>query len=374
MAIEILTLSASLLLCTASIITSFLTLRLLKSIGTGFFRYTFAFFVFVTLWSTSFIVPSLLFDAQFHDFVLNWIYVFSPFGYLALSFMIAAMESVKGDERTFAKNGGFLIVGGLISGLYIPDTFQLVWAVDGWIHEYTILYEIGRGILFILVMYSMLPLVLRVFNRLRISMRKDYHTPALFWIIVIVLPFILLIQPFRQIAPIILQPLFHSSIMMLMVTVFLLMLANLFYRHPIILFVGSHDIEELYVIRRDSVLPMYHYSFVSSGMEGATEILSAFFTGIKHYVKHSLGSGEIQQIQVGDYELNIHEGLFTYGILIAKRSSKLAKNLLRLFIEEFESSVGYQYVNHVEPQKYQAFDRVVSRFFEFAIVNTELIH
>ena len=149
------------------------------------------------------------------------------------------------------------------------------------------------------------------------------------------------------------------------------MLVILFIRHPTILFVGTHEIEEIYVIQRDSGLPLYNFSFIPENGGTGSEILSAFFTGIRHYVKHSLGSGEIERILVGDLELIIQEGIFTYGILISKKSSDLVKNLLRVTIEEFEKKYGFEFEDHVEPQKYLGFDEFIARYFEFAMITKE---
>jgi len=365
--VNLLTLIISSVMLVLSLIASFTSYRLLKEIGTKFFQYAFVFFLFLSIWSTSFIVPSLLNEQVFYDFVLSWQYLFAPFGYLALAFMIAAMESVKGEKRTIANNSGFLLAGGLIAGIYSPITYQLVWTSVGWINDFSVLFEIGRGVLFIIVVYSTLPLILRMFNRLRISMRKVYYTRMLFWIVIAVLPFIFVIQPFANVAPVFMQPLFHPALLLSMVTLFLLMLVILFIRHPTIFFVGTHEIEELYVIQRNSGLPLYHFSFIPENEVTGSEILSAFFTGIRYYVKHSLGSGEIERIQVGELELTIQEGILTYGILIAKKSTDFAKNLLRVSIEEFEKRYGFEYEDFVEPQRYVDFDEVIARYFEFAM-------
>ncbi|MCK5239745.1 MAG: hypothetical protein KAR33_09375 [Candidatus Thorarchaeota archaeon] len=372
MAVDLLTLIVSSVMLVLSLIAISTSYRLLKEIGTKFFQYAFVFFLFLCLWSTTFIVPSLLNEQVFYDIVLFWQYLFAPFGYLALAFMIAAMESVKGGKRTILNNIGFLFVGGLIAGIFSPVTYQLTWTPTGWVNDFSVLFEIGRVVLFILVVYSTLPLIFRMFKRLRISMRRDYYTRILFWIVVVFLPFLLVIQPFRNIAPGIMQPLFHPSLILSMVTLFLLMLVILFIRHPTILFVGTHEIEEIYVIQRDSGLPLYNFSFIPENGGTGSEILSAFFTGIRHYVKHSLGSGEIERILVGDLELIIQEGIFTYGILIAKKSSDLVKNLLRVTIEEFEKKYGFEFEDHVEPQKYLGFDEFIARYFEFAMIMKEL--
>ncbi|MHA2424732.1 MAG: hypothetical protein ACXAEF_08080 [Candidatus Thorarchaeota archaeon] len=351
-------------LCIIATITGY---RLYKGVGTRFFKNAVIFFFFVGLWSTAFIVPSLLFDQIYYNFVLGWQYIFLPFGILSLAFMISAMESVSREQRTLATNTGFLFAGGVIAGLYSPTSHQLVWSEAGWVNEFSLLFQIGRAVIFIIIVYSTFPLVVRIFKRLRISIRKDYATRALFWVIIIILPFIRFSQPFRDIAPTILLPLYHPSVIVSMNTLFLLLIVNLFIRHPTILFAGTNEIEEIYIIKRDSGLPLYHFNFVpENGIDGK-EILSAFFTGIRHYVKHSLGSGEIERIHVGDHELVIHDGILTYGILISKKSTDIAENLLRLVVREFENRFGLAYDDHVRPKVYREFDQVISRYFEFAL-------
>ena len=185
MAVDLLTLIVSSVMLVLSLIAISTSYRLLKVIGTKFFQYAFAFFFFLCLWSTTFIVPSLLNELVFYDIVLFWQYLFAPFGYLALAFMIAAMESVKGEKRTIPNNMGFLFVGGLIAGMYSPVTYQLTWTPAGWVNDFSVLFEIGRVVLFVLVVYSTLPLIIRMFKRLRVSMRRDYHTRILFWIVLV---------------------------------------------------------------------------------------------------------------------------------------------------------------------------------------------
>ncbi|MHA1907593.1 MAG: hypothetical protein ACW98Y_09900 [Candidatus Thorarchaeota archaeon] len=366
-AIDLLTLIPSAILLLLSSIAVFTGYRLFKGIGTKFFPYAILFFLFVGLWSISFIVPSLLYDEAYYDIVLTSQYLFLPLGFLALAFMISAMESVRSERRTIANNAGFLFAGGVIAGIYSPTSLQLVWTDTGWVNEFSILIEVGRAAIFIIAVYSTLPLVVRIFRRLRISMRKDYHTRVLFWIIIVVLPSILFVQPFRNIAPLFMQPLYHPAVILSMNALFLLLIVNLFIRHPTILFAGTNEIEEIYLIKRDSGLPLYHYNFIPEIGVNGREILAAFFTGIRHYVKHSLGSGEIERILVGEHELVIQEGILTYGILISKKSTDIAENLLRLALSEFENRYGIGFEDHVRPKEYADFDKVITRYFEFAM-------
>jgi hypothetical protein len=367
MTIDLLTLAPASILLVISLIATYTSYRLYTGIGTRFFQSAVLFFLFVSLWSTAFLVPSLLSDQVFYDIVLAWQLLFLPFGILSLAFMISAMESVKGTKTTIATNAGFLFAGGIIASLYSPDTHQLVWTDAGWVNEFSILFQLVRAVIFIIAVYSTYPLVVRIFQRLRISIRKDYHTRILFWVVILVFPLILLIQPFSAIVPSFLQLLSHQAVILSMNALFLLLIVNLFIRHPTILFAGTNEIEEIYVIKRDSGLPLYHFSFNPENEVNGREILSAFFTGIRHYVKHSLGSGDIERILVGDYELVIQEGIFTYGILISRKSTDIAENLLRLAVGDFESRFAIGFEDHVRPKEYREFDAVISRYFEFAL-------
>ncbi|MHA1883275.1 MAG: hypothetical protein ACTSUO_09560 [Candidatus Thorarchaeota archaeon] len=306
-------------------------------------------------------------DAEFYEIVYSLQYYLSPFGYIALSFMIAAMESVRSANRTVLYNLGFLISGILIAGLFYQGAFTLVWSGNEWISIFSLEFEIGRAILVVLTLISAGPLALRIFHRLNISVRNDIPTRVSFWMIVTVLPILVVLQPFKLSLPEFIQPLLHQSVILAIVSTFFLMLVFLFRKHPTILFVATHEIDEIYIIKRGSGLPLYHYNFVFENDSNDSGLLSAFFTSIRHYVKHSLGSGNIERIHVGDYEMYLHEGIFTYGLLLAKESTSLAMNLLALSVTEFEAQYGFELEDYVEPKKYSSFDDVVSRYFEFAI-------
>lgn len=306
-------------------------------------------------------------DAEFYEIVYSWQLFLSPFGYLALSFMIAAMESVRSNTRTVLTNLGFLISGILIAGLFYQGALILVWSGNEWVSLFSFEFGVGSAMLVSLAVVSGSPLALRIFNRLNISVRNDIRTRASFWIIVTLLPILLVLQLFKLSIPEFIQPLLHQSLILTVVAAFFLMLVLLFRKHPTILFVATHEIDEIYIINRGSGLPLYHYSFVFEKESGDMNLLSAFFTTLRYYVKHSLGSGEIERIHVGEYEMYLHDGMFTYGILLAKESTALAKNLLALSVTEFEAQYGFDLEDYVEPKKYRSFDDVVSRYFEFAI-------
>ncbi|MFW9848185.1 MAG: hypothetical protein ACFFF4_03545 [Candidatus Thorarchaeota archaeon] len=366
LAVDIFTLVPSTMLFVASLGGTITSLQLYKRIGAKFFHLAMVFFFFVGLWSLTFIISSIFNAPVFFDIVLGSQYILLPFGFLALAFMVSAMEHVK-SSSTFVNNSGFLFAGGVIAGLYSPTAYHLIWTDTGWSNEFSLTFQLGRAALFIIVVYSTLPLIVRIFRRLRISIRQDILTRILFWVIIIVFPFTLFIQPFGDVAPALMQPLYHPAVFLVMNTLFLLLIIRLFVRHPTILFSGTNEIEEIYIINRNSGLPLYHYNFLPNNGYNGSEILSAFFTGIRHYVKHSLGSGEIERILVGEHELVIQEGIFTYGILITNQSTDISVNLLRLSIDEFEMRYGLEIHDHVEPRKYLEFDDVIIRYFEFAL-------
>ncbi|MFW9907205.1 MAG: hypothetical protein ACFFEF_01410 [Candidatus Thorarchaeota archaeon] len=367
MTVDILLLGSSSALIGLSLYATWINEKLYRDIGTRFFKYTTSFFFYISIWSSAFFIQAILGDQRFVLEVMISQYLLIPFGYLALAFMIAAMENVKDNKRSILTNISFLMAGGLIVGLYHPESFQIVWTGTSWLSSFSFLFEIIRGILFFVSILSAVPLALRIFYRLRVSAQEDISTRILFWIIVTCLPTILLLQPFRQAISVDLGLILNQSVFLSVIALFFVLLIILFQKHPTILFMATHVIEELYIIERNGGLPLYHYNFASHHQNNETEILSAFFTGIRHYVKHSLGSGEIERILVGNLELSVCEGIFTYGILIAKESTDLTKNLLAMILNRFEQSYGFTAEDTVQPSKYTEFDTVVAKYFEFAM-------
>jgi len=368
LAVDFLLVGASVFLLCASLLGAYTAKKLHRSIRIRFFQYVTYVFVCIAVLSITYIVTGFFNDPTDYDMVKTLQYYISPFSYLAIAFIIAAMESVKSEKRTSLYNFGFLIAGYLSISLFAPDAYTLAWTDIGWQNSYSIEFEFGRVLLLVLAIIAAIPLATRSYHNLHISVREDIKTPIAFWIIIIVLPTILTLQPFRSIAPSFLQPLYHLSVIMVAVAFFFLMLTILFRNHPTILFAGTHEIDEIYIITQGSGLPLYHYNFHSEESHKDPGLLSAFFTSIRHFVKHSLGSGEIERIQIGEYELHLQEGVLTYGILITKESTELAKNLLALSVSEFEAEFGFNLdPSFIETKQYESFDKMIAKYFEFAI-------
>lgn len=302
-----------------------------------------------------------------YELLLASQYILRPFGYLALGFMIAAMESVKSEKRTTFTDIGFLVTGGLIVGVFSPSAFALTWTTEGWISSYSFEFEIERAIIFLTVVVSAAPLGASLFRKLGAHFRKDRPFVVLFWITVLFSPAVLLVQPLAPLSPLFLQPLFQSSLFLGTISLFVLLILVLFARHPTILFVGGHEISEIYIIKKDSGIPLFHFAFQRSRREEGTEILSAFFTGIRHYITESIGGGEIESIVVGEDELLIEEGSFTYGVLIAKKSSELTRNLLAIAVSSFESNMEPSKAEYIMPHESTKFKATIERYFEFAL-------
>ncbi len=368
LAVDILLVGSSVFLLSTSLLAAFTAKMLHRSIRIRFFQYITYLFVSVALWSITFIVTGFFSDSSYYEIVLTSQYYFTPFSYLAISFLIAAKEKVKSEKRTFLYNLGFLIAGYLSIGLLAPGAYTLVWTDYGWLSIFSIEFELGRIFLLTLGIISAFPLALRSYHDLHTSLRRDIQTPITFWTVIIVLPTILILQPFRNGDPNFLQPLYHQSLILIPVALLFLFAAILLKKHPTILFAATHDIEEIYIITQGSGLPLYHYNFHAVETPKDPGLLSAFFTSIRHFVKHSLGSGDIEKIQIGEYELYLHEGLLTYGILITQESTELAKNLLALSVAEFEAQFGLDLdPSFIETTQYKSFDRIISKYFEFVI-------
>jgi hypothetical protein len=302
------------------------------------------------------------------DLLLASQYLLRPFGYLALGFMIAAMESVKSEKRTTLTNIGFLLAGGLIVSVFSPSAYALSWTTEGWIASYSFEFEVERAIIFLTVVVSAAPLAISLFRRLRAHFRKDRPFMVLFWITVLFSPAVLLLQPLAPMSPLFLQPLFRSSLLLATISLFVLLVLVLFIQHPTILFVGGHEISEIYIIKKESGIPLFHFAFQTNRREGGTEILSAFFTGIRHYITESIGGGEIESIVVGEDELLIEEGSFTYGVLIAKKSSELTRNLLAIAVSSFECNMEPSKAEYIMPHESGKFKATIERYFEFALL------
>ncbi|MFW9931805.1 MAG: hypothetical protein ACFFDR_04045, partial [Candidatus Thorarchaeota archaeon] len=208
---------------------------------------------------------------------------------------------------------------------------------------------------------------IRLYRRLWSFFQKDTMIKVLFWSTIVFTSSILIVQPVHTIMPPVFLPLFHPSALVLDIALFVLLATILFHKHPTILFIGAQEISELYIIKQDSGLPLYHFKFKVGRVEGL-EILSAFFTGIKHFVKHTLGKGEVESILVGDQEMIVQEGIHTYGILIARQSSELTRKLLRLSIDSFERYYQLSQIDYVEKKTSKEFDKIIERFFEFATI------
>lgn len=362
------TVFTALILLVLAVLASMRTRSLQKTVGTRFYLYAWGFFNCIALWAIAFFMLGVIQGPGDFDLLLGSQYVLRPFGYLSLGFMIAAMESVKSEKRTTLTNIGFLLAGGLIVGVFSPTAFALKWTVQGWTVSYSFEFEVERAIIFLTVVVSAAPLAASLFRRLGPHFRRDRPFMILFWITVLFSPAVLLIQPLAPISPLFLQPLFHSSILLATIALFVLLVLVLFIRHPTILFVGGHEINEIYIIKKDSGIPLFHFTFQANRREGGTEILSAFFTGIKHYVMESIGGGEIESIVVGEEELLIEEGLFTYGVLIAKKSSELTRNLLTIAVSSFESNMEPSKAEYTMPHESENFKATIERYFEFALL------
>jgi len=309
----------------------------------------------------------LLNSPEYYDVIIRTQYLLRPFGFLAVSLMITAMESVKSENRTMLTNISFLFSGALIVGIFSPSSIVITWTAIGWITTYSMEFEFGRLVLFATVIFSAVPLGIRLYRRLANFLQKDKVISFLFWFTVAFTSTILILQPLQQLVPDVLIWLFQPSTFILDITLFVLLVTFLFQKHPTILFVETHETSELYIIKQESGLPLYHFEF-RGGRSGGSEIISAFFTGIKHFVKYSLGKGEIESIQVGDQEMIIKEGIYTYGILIAKQSSELTRNLLRISVDSFEKIYQFNNVDYIELKRMKAFDSIIERYFEFAII------
>ncbi|MGY5875289.1 MAG: hypothetical protein RTU30_06055, partial [Candidatus Thorarchaeota archaeon] len=161
----------------------------------------------------------------------------------------------------------------------------------------------------------------------------------------------------------------HPGVFNAGISLFLLLMMVIFVNHPTILFAFNHDVLELYIVERDSGLPLYHFDFKTREEPPRQEILTAFFTSIRHFLKQSLESGEIERVRFGINEVVVGEGLMTYGMLISNKGSDILSSLLAIIVTEFEVRYAYQLSEPVQPNRFTAFDEQVLKYFEFAALD-----
>lgn len=367
MVLDIFSAGISSILLISGLISIVQSYRLYMRIGTRFYRYATEFSICISLWVIHSLSTAILNDPSYYDTVIGIHYLFRPFGFIAIGLMVAAMESVKGDSRSMLTNIAFVFAGGLAVGLVSPTSFAVEWLDNYWISRFSYQFEVGRLILFSTIVISAVPLGRRIYKRLAPVIREDKIVRSGFWLALLLSWLILLVQPLSSFFPEILMPLVGQSLFILLITLFLVLLTLLLHRHPTILFIEAHRISEMYIIMQDSGLPLYHYKFDRS-RTGGSEVISAFFTGIKDFVKLTLEKGGIERILVGEQELTIQEGIHIYGILIAKESSELTTNLLRISVDAFEKHYQFDGMDHVKPTKMKEFNDVIKRYFEFALI------
>ncbi|MGY5852523.1 MAG: hypothetical protein RTU92_03040, partial [Candidatus Thorarchaeota archaeon] len=338
---------------------------------TSFYHYSVMFYCCLGLWLGAALIASIYNDPSYERTVTNVYYLLVPFGNLAIAFLIGAAESVKSETRTALYNVSFVVAGGLIVGLYFPEALDLVLLNSVWVSTYSQLYQIGRGILFLICVLSLLPLTFRIGQRVKSALKGETLIQVLVVLIAIIGPAILMGQIIVTTNPDGGMLFIHPGVFIAGIILFLLLMMLIFVYHPTVLFAFNNDVLELYIVERDSGLPLYHFDFKTREDPPRQEILTAFFTSIRHFLKQSLEAGEIERVRFGANEVVVGEGMMTYGMLISNRGSDLLSSLLAIVVTEFEVRYAYQLSDPIRPNRFKAFDEEVLKYFEFAALDIE---
>lgn len=349
-----------------SIAGAILSLKQYKKVGTYFYRYSTLFFIFVSFWFSSSIIQAIFEHEEFYWFVLPITRFLLPWGYLGLAFLIAAFENVRKSSRTFLQNIGF-IVSGIIMILFLhPAVLQLYWDENRWAITYSWIFQILRLVIYIILILSALPIIIHTISKIRNSSHPDNSVLVFLVVGCITAPIALLLQGFHEGELFDIMPSIDPALYFTGLGIFLLLFVIMFKRHPMIFFSGIQDLTELYIISTKSGLPVYYHNFKQKENEYSPEVISALFTGIRHYIQHNLESGDIESITANENEILVYGGEEVYGILVAQQTSALLTSLLRLTVQEFEKKFEEKPLDYTMGDQFKEFDSKIKRFFEFA--------
>lgn len=357
----------SLFAACCAVFATFVSEKLHRRLEVDFFKNSAMFHLCTTIWLTGFIIQSL------HSYPDGYVtaaishVIFSPFLYLGLAFLVSATESVKGSKRSFLEDISFLLAGIMIAGGFHRDSFTLTWTAIGWVQEFHPLYLLGRIMMVLLCFAALLPLAIRARKRLTFSIRSDQYLVIPMAILAVLLPITMTLYGQGYILSYLPPILMYPEVVTTVTGFFLLWVGILLSKHPTILFSTINDILDLYIIDSGSGLPQYSYSFGNRKVREGGEVLSAFFTSIRHFVKQEIAAGEIEKIVIGDSEVVVCDGLFCFGILLARKSSRLVQLLLEVILSEFEAAYAFELTEPNRTNRFSEFDYTIERYFEFAL-------
>jgi hypothetical protein len=338
-----------------------------RKISAAFYSYSTIVYIFAVISFTNLMIPALYSSSEYGEIIHISFMLLSPLIYLALAFLVAAVESTKRDTMSPITNSAFFVAGILVVGTFHPDAYHVEWTLVGWVFEFSLYFQIGRIILFLICLVSVLPIAMTVWKRIKRVVKKEIILQFLLVSTVILVTFGLVMQGFNRSQLQAFIGLYHPLTFPFAAGLALLLMFVLLWLHPTILLAGANDIKELFIISRGSGLPLYFFDFMGREERHGQEILSAFFTSIRHYLRFSLKAGDLDRIQIGDNEVLVAEGLLTYGILVASGSSVLLLSLLTSTVQEFEAQYGFELDETIMSGKFNEFNEQVHRFFEFAI-------
>ncbi len=346
-------------------LSTYITNKSYRWIGTTFFKSMTIAFLFATCWSITHLLELVLIDGQDMVLLSNLASFSSACSWMFMAFLISSFEYAKKSPNRVLIEILFLISGiGFI--FYFDNAFFTIELTSGsvrYVEEFPI--DLLRYSFSIVGWVIMFPMIVSIHRTLMRNPSRFKKVRRILWMVGIS-GILMLMSLFTAQLSTGLEFLYTLSL--ISAVIFIGSFSWILNNHPTLFLATRHELVELIIVRKNTSLPLYSFCFKGEEMPINPAILSAFVTTAGHALQEAMNSkAYLQKFHFGESEAVISEGVLVYGIILTKSSSELLYSLLDIVITEFEARYLFQLADGHRTDEFIEFDSVIEKLFEFDV-------